>query len=171
MDLIQTILTRRSIRKFKQETIPPELIEQLIRAGMYAPSARNTQPWYFIVTEKREKLDALSEIHPYARMMKEATLAILVCGDLNLEGSENYIIQNCSAATQNILLAAQSLGLGAVWLGIQPRNKRINSMKEFFHLPEHIMPVSLIAAGYPDEIKQMPERFKPERIKYDQWKD
>jgi nitroreductase len=171
MDLIRTILTRRSVRNFKQKAIPNELTKELIRAGMYAPSARNTQPWHFIVTDKREKLDALSEIHPYALMLKKATLAILVCGDLKLENSEYYIIQNCSAATQNILLAAHSLGLGSVWLGIQPRKERIKSMKDFFKLPDHIIPVSLIAVGYPDESVQMPERFKPERIKYDEWKD
>jgi len=141
----------------------------LLKAGMYAPSARNLQPWYFIYTDKRKTLNELSEIHPYAKMLKEATLAILVCGDLKLEENLNYIIQDCSAATQNILLAATDLGLGSVWLGIQPREDRVKNMKSFFNLPDNIIPISLISIGYPDEIKQLPERFNPERVKYNDW--
>lgn len=169
MNTFDSIISRRSIRKFKNIPIEEEKINKLLKAAMYAPSARNVQPWYYIYTENREKLDQLSEIHPYAKMLKEATLAILVCGDLNNEKMSEYIIQNCAAATQNILLAATEIGLGSVWLGIQPREDRILNMKKFFRLPENIIPVSLIAIGYPDEFKETPERFKPDRIKKDFW--
>lgn len=169
MNTIDSILNRRSIRKFKNIPVEEEKIIQLMKAAMYAPSARNVQPWYFIYTDYRDKLDQLAEIHPYAIMLKEATLTILVCGDLNVEKTSNYIIQDCAAATQNILLAATELGLGSVWLGIQPREDRIENMTKFFSLPENIIPVSLIAIGYANESKESPERFKPERIKKDIW--
>ena len=169
MNTIDAIITRRSIRKYKNILIENSTVLELLKAGMYAPSARNVQPWYFVYTDKRDKLDELSEIHPYAKMLKEASLAILVCGDLEIEKTFSYIIQDCSAATQNILLAATDIGLGSVWLGIQPREDRIQNMKSYFNLPDHIIPVSLIAIGYPDEIKPTPERFIKERVKYNNW--
>ena len=169
MNSIDTILTRRSIRKFKDIPVKKDRIIQIVKAAMYAPSARNVQPWYFVYTDDRHKLNQLAEIHPYAKMLKEATLAILICGDMNIEKTFSYIIQDCSAATQNILLASTEFGLGSVWLGIQPREDRITNMKKFFNLPENIIPVSLVAIGYADESKETPERFNPDRIKKDNW--
>lgn len=166
MNTIEAIFSRRSIRKFTIESISDEHVETILKAAMFAPSARNTQPWYFIVTKERKRLDELAKLHPYAKMLNSATLAILVCGSLQIEPSENYLFQNCSAATQNILLAAHELGLGAVWLGIQPRKDRINKMIDFFHLPDYIIPISLIGIGHPNEIKEAPDRFKQERILY-----
>jgi len=124
MDLIEGIFTRRSIRKYTNQTITDEQIELLIKAGMYAPSASNQQPWHFIVINKREILNKIRDVHPYAKMLSEAQLAILVCGDHDLELSKGYWVVDCSAATQNILLAAHGMGLGAVWLGVHPREER-----------------------------------------------
>lgn len=169
METIEAIFTRRSIRRFKQQTIDKETIELIIKAAMFAPSARNTQPWHFIISTERKTLDAISGAHPYAAMMKEAALAILVCGDKKLEPNEGYLNTNCSAATQNILLAVHSLGLGGVWLGVYPREERIKAMIKIFDLPEGILPISLIAIGYPNEKVKQPERFLTERIHYEKW--
>jgi nitroreductase len=169
MSLLNVILDRRSIRKFLNKEVPEEIIVSLLKAGMYAPSARNTQSWQFLVVRKRLLLDAIMDVHPYAKMLKYAPVAILVCGDKSLEENIDYLNQNCSAATQNILLAATALGLGSVWLGVYPRNERIEPLQKLFDLPSQIIPISLIAIGYPDEIKTRPDRFIPERIHYDNW--
>ncbi|MCX8056852.1 MAG: nitroreductase family protein [Ignavibacteria bacterium] len=169
MELWEAILTRRSIRKFKSQIIPEELIEKILRAGMQAPSARNKQPWHFVVIRNREMLNKISEVHPYAYMLKEAPLGILICGDTNIETTIEYIVQDCSAATQNMLLAAHGFGLGAVWLGIYPREQRITALKELLQIPNHIIPIAMIAVGYPDEIKSFEDRFNPERIHYEKW--
>lgn len=169
MELLEGILTRRSIRKYTNQEITQEQIQLLLKAAMYAPSASNQQPWHFVVITDREALSTIKEVHPYAKMLDEAKLALLVCGDINLELSKDYWVVDCSAATQNILLAAHSLGLGAVWLGIHPRVERKNEIRKIFQLPHHIEPMSLISIGYPAEEKEMPERFKPERVHYNAW--
>lgn len=164
MDAINTILSRRSIRKYTNRPVPQEVINTMLNAAMHAPTARNIQPWHFVVVDKRATLDLLAEVHPYAKMLKEATLAILVCGDKKLQEMDGYIVQDCSAATQNILLAAHASGLGAVWLGMYPREKRMEDVGRVLNIPEHILPVSLISIGYPDESKESPERFKADRV-------
>lgn len=169
MEIIQGILTRRSIRQYTSQEITKEQIFEVLKAGMYAPSARNQQPWHFIIINNRELLNKMSEIHPYADMLREAKWAIVVCGDEQLELSKGYWVVDCSAATQNILLAAHGLGFGAVWLGIHPREERKNAIKDLFQLPDNIQPLSLISIGYPNEEKEQPERFKKERIHYNQW--
>jgi len=169
METLQAIKTRRSIRKFTSQKIPADKIEELLRAGMQAPSARNYQPWHFVISMKREILDHISNVHPYAEMMKQATLAILVCGDLTLEKSDEYNAVDCSAATQNILLAAHDLGLGAVWLGVYPRKERMENLIKLFKLPDHIVPISLIACGYPAETIPSEDRFKQDRIHVDKF--
>jgi nitroreductase len=169
MSLLDVIFDRRSIRKFLAAEIPEEIIVSLLKAGMYAPSARNTQSWHFLVVRKRPLLDAIMDVHPYAKMLKYAPIAILVCGDKSLEENIDYLNQNCSAATQNILLAATAIDLGSVWLGVYPRNERVESLQKLFELPSHIIPISLIAIGYPDEVKLRPDRFIPARIHYDKW--
>ncbi|HAF28968.1 MAG TPA: nitroreductase family protein [Bacteroidales bacterium] len=166
---MEGILTRRSIRKYTKQEVASNQVDTLIKAGMYAPSASNQQPRHFIVINESDILNKIAEVHPYAKMLKQAQLAILVCGDINLELSKDYWVVDCSAATQNILLAAHELGLGAVWLGIHPREERKSEIRNIFKLPENIQPMSLISIGYPAEEKEMPERFKPERIHYNAW--
>jgi len=169
MEIIQGILTRRSIRKYRDKEITKEQIHELVKAGMYAPSARNQQPWHFVIIDERELLNKISDIHPYAKMLREAKWAIIVCGDEQLELSKGYWVVDCSAATQNILLAAHGSGLGAVWLGLHPREERKNGIKDLLQLPGNIQPLSLISIGYPNEEKKQPERFKMERIHHNQW--
>jgi len=169
MDTIETILTRRSIRKYKNKIVSKAMVDQILQSAMYAPSARNYRPWHFIVVDERKVLNDLSELHPYAKMLKEATLAVVVCGDLSIEKEEGYLAVNCSAATQNILLAAHALDLGSVWLGLYPRQPRMIEIQQYFKLPEHILPISLIAIGWPAEEKSRPERFEKEKIHYNAW--
>jgi len=169
MEIIEGILTRRSIRKYTHQEITKEQIYEVVKAGMYAPSARNQQPWHFVIVDDSELLNKISKIHPYAKMLTEAKWAIIVCGDEQLELSKGYWVVDCSAATQNILLAAHGLGLGAVWLGLYPREERKNAIKDLFQFPDNIQPLSLISIGYPNEEKELPERFKKERIHPNQW--
>ncbi len=169
MDTTKAILKRRSIRKYNKKPIPKQLVDEMLRAAMYAPSARNFRPWQFIVVDQRKILDELSELHPYAKMLREATLAILVCGDFSREKEIGYLAVNCAAATQNILLSAYALGLGSVWLGVYPREARMNDIRQFLSLPHHIVPISLIAIGWPAEEKSQPERFEEGKVHYNRW--
>ena len=161
MDVFEAIYNCRSIRKFEPKPVEKEKVQEMLKSAMYAPSARNTQSWQFIVITDKELLDALMRVHPYAAMLAEAPLAILVCGDKTAEAMEGYLNTNCSAATQNILLAAYALGPGSVWLGVYPRQERIKGITGVLKLPEHILPISLIALGYPAERTVKPERFLP----------
>lgn len=169
MDTIEAILSRRSIRKYKKKTIATETIETLLHAGFSAPSAGNQQPWHFVLLDDRKLLNVIHTFHPSARMLTEADKAILVCGDLNLEKFKGYWMIDCAAATQNILLAAHNLGLGACWLGLYPREGRVAGMRKLLKLPPHIIPFSLIALGYPGEIKSANDRYNKSRIHHNKW--
>ncbi len=169
MNILDVIINRRSIRRYTGEPVSSETLNELLRAGMYAPSAVNKQPWHFIVVQKKEILLNMSKVHPYASMLPSAAAAIVVCGDENLANTPAYWPVDCAAATQNILLAAHGLGLGGVWLGVYPRSERISALEKLIELPPHIHPFSIVSLGYPAEKRTVPERFKPERIHYDQW--
>jgi nitroreductase len=169
MDAVDAIMTLRSVRLYTGEPVDEATVETLLRAAMQAPSARNAQPWHFVVMRDRALLEAIPKFHPYSNMLLNAPLAILVCGDQEVEEDPEYINQDCAAATQNILLAAHALGLGAVWLGVYPRNKRIQEMRKLLNIPSRILPVSLIALGHPAEDQVETDRYKPERIYHDSW--
>lgn len=166
METLEALNTRRSIRKYKPQAVPEAMVEQILKAAMYAPTARNTKSNIFIVINKREVLDSICSVHPYAGMLKEAPLAIVVCGDRTLEKEDNYLCINGSAATQNILLAAHALGLGSVWLGVYGREDRMKGLKEVLNLPDTIVPVSAVAIGYPNETKTTEDRFDRNKIHY-----
>jgi nitroreductase len=169
MDTIEAIKTRRSIRKFKDISVSSEVINIVLEAGMYAPSARNEQPWHFFVISDKSLKDKMMKAHPYAKMLNEAPLAILVCADTNQELSPGYWPIDCSAATQNILLAAHASGLGAVWLGVHPRREREDAIRKILNLPLNIEPFALIALGYPNEQKEAQSRFNASRVHYNSW--
>jgi nitroreductase len=169
MEVLEAIITRRSIRKYTGERVTDAQVELLLKAGMYAPSAVNKQPWHFIVFRDRKVIEEIIKIHPNGRMLKDSDVAILVCFDENLQHDVGYGPVDCSNATQNILLAAHGTGLGAVWVGIYPRENRIKGVHRLFNLPGHIKPFSIISIGYPAEEKELPERFKKVRIHYEKW--
>lgn len=169
METLKAILTRRSIRKYINKNIPGEYYEIMLKAAMHAPSARNRQPWHFIIINEREILNRLAEVNSSWKMLADASSAIVVCGDQDLEDSESFIIQDCSAATQNILLAAHELGLGSVWLGVHPREDRLLPLIDILQIPKNILPVSMIAIGKPDESREIPDRYNVERIHQNSW--
>lgn len=169
METLQAILTRRSIRRYTPHPIAEDQIETIIRAGMYAPSAVNKQPWHFIVFRNVSTIEKIVEVHPNASMLQHAAAGILVCWDDELQHDTGYGPVDCSAATQNMLLAAHSLGIGAVWVGIYPRPQRIEVVHKVFRLPIHIKPFSILSLGYPAEEKPQPDRFMPARIHNETW--
>jgi len=169
MDAIKALNTRRSIRKYNEGKISEETISKILEAGMEAPSAINEQPWHFIVITDKEILNKIPEIHPHALMARQATIGIIVCCDLSLEKAKDMWVQDCSAATQNILLAVHALGLGAVWTGVYPRKERVDGFKEMFNLPKDIIPFLFIPIGYPAEKPFKADRFKKSRIHYNKW--
>jgi len=169
MDTYETIMTRRSVRKFTSGEVGDDLVEKLLRAAMQAPSANNGQPWHFIVIRDRAILDEIPTFHPFAQMVKQAPLAILVCADTRDARSPDYWVLDCSAATENLLLAAHALDLGAVWLGIHPRQERMEKIIPLVNLPEGLKPLALVAIGVPAEHHPFADRFKPERIHHDTW--
>jgi nitroreductase len=169
MDAMTAIHTRRSIRKYTNEPVPDELVEEVLRAAMMAPSAGNQQPWHFIVIRDRELLDSIPEVHPHSKMIPGAPMAIMVCGDLRVGKHKELWVQDCSAATQNLLLAAHAKGLGAVWLGVFPYGDRVEGLRRIFEVPEHMMPFSLVPIGWPNETKPEPERYDPARVHQDRW--
>ena len=158
-ELVQTILARRSVRKYAAESISDADVRTMLEAAMAAPSASNSKPWHFLVVVDRNKLDELAQAHPYGKMLFAAPLCIAVCGDP--DRSDAYWVQDCSAATENLLLAATALDLGSVWLGIYPRESRIAMVRESLGIPEGILPFNLIAIGHPAE-------HKPPRTQYDE---
>jgi nitroreductase len=169
VDALEAIMTRRSIRKFTPQPIPEGLVDKLLRAAMQAPSAGNQQPWHFLVVDDRAVLDQIPAANPNAAMAMRAPLAILVCGDKRLEMHPGYWIEDCSAALENLLLAAHALGLGAVWTGITPRAERVTAFKELFSLPAEVEPLGLVVLGYPADAPPPADRFKPERVHHNGW--
>jgi nitroreductase len=169
MDLFETIFTRRSIRRYSNQQIEKEKVDKILRAGMYAPSAVNKQPWHFIVFKDTASKYKIMEVNKNSSMLTEAETAILICFDERLQHDDGYGVIDCSSATQNMLLAAHALGLGACWIGIYPRKNRVEALTKIFDVPGHIVPFAVIALGYPLEKKETGERFKPERIHYERW--
>ncbi len=171
MDALESLTTRRSIRKFTRQPVGDDSLELLLRAAMAAPSAFNEQPWHFVVARNAETLKGLSVVSPYAGPMARATLGIIVCGEtarLRYPDS-NYWIFDCVAAMENLLVAANGLGLGAVWLGIQPWPERIDAVRAIARLPEGVEPLGMAAIGWPDEQKLPADRYDESRVHAEQW--
>lgn len=149
-----------------------EKVDLLVKAAMAAPTAVNKQPWAFVVVDDRTVLDKLAAELPYAKMTAQAPLAIVVCGDLSkaLNGEKDrYWMLDCSAASENLLLAAESMGLGAVWTAVYPENDRIAKVRSVLSLPDHIIPFNLIPVGYPQHREESKDKFKTENIHYNKW--
>lgn len=172
MSVLDAIYTRTSIRSYTDKAVEPEKIEQILRAGMSAPTARNQQPWAFVVIDDKAVMTQLADSLPYAKMLASAPVAIVVCGDLSkaLEGEgATYWIQDASAATENILLAAHGLGLGAVWTGAYPVMDRVKAIRQVLGLPSQIIPLNVIPMGYPDNVPAPKDKWKPENVRKNNW--
>lgn len=167
--VIENIMTRATVRSFTGEGVSEDDTEILLKAGMAAPSALNRQPWHFIVVTDRGVLRRISELTPNARMASDAPLAIIVCGDLSkaLEGEEQgFWIQDASAATENILLAAHALGLGAVWTGTFPIMERCERIRQLLMLKEELVPLNTIVIGHPAEKIVAKDKYKEGNVSY-----
>jgi len=166
---MKEILSRRSVREYTDKEISTEQINAILHAGMSAPSAGNQQPWHFIVLKDKKKLEELTELSPYAKMLKNANAAILVCGDLKRQKHEGYWMIDCAAATENMLLEITHLELGAVWLGVYPRLERMAFLKKYFNLPETVEAFALLSIGYPTTTAEELNRFDAERVHFEKW--
>ena len=169
MDTLDALLTRRSVRHFTPQPVAQDQLDTILRAAMHAPSACNQQPWHLIAVTDRERLDAIASVHPYAQMLKQAPLAVIVCADLTLETCPGNWVIDCSAAMQNLLLAAHALGLGGVWVGIHPVEQRVSDIRQVMNLPSFVMPLCLAAVGHPSEPLPVVDRYRPERIHSNTW--
>jgi nitroreductase len=163
---MNSIFTRRSIRKYLNKPVESEKVEQLLKAAMQAPSAGNQQPWEFIVVQDKELLRKLSLTSPYAGPVKEALVAIVVLGNKENIKFPEYLQQDLSAATQNLLLQAVELELGAVWLGVAPLEERMKYITELFDLPESILPFAVVPVGYPEIENKYIDRYEKAKIHY-----
>lgn len=167
--VLDNIATRTSVRDYEARPVEKEKIEKMLRAAMAAPTAMNKQPWHFVVVDQRNVLDALAGANPYAKMLKKAPLAIVVCGntDKMIEGGgRDFWIQDASAATENLLLAAHAMGLGAVWTGAYPSEERCISISKVLSLSDNLIPLNMIVVGYPAEQPQPKQKFKEENVSY-----
>jgi nitroreductase len=170
VELFEAIHTRRSIRKYESKKVPDALIEKIIAAGTAAPSARNEQPWHFVVITDRALLEKIPTFSPYASYAKDAPAAILVCGDISLEKINGFWMQDCSACIQNMLLAAHGLGLGAVWTAAYPLEDRVEGYKRLLGISKtEVLPLALVILGYPAQKVPPEDRFKKERIHRNGW--
>lgn len=166
---METIFKRTSIRRFTDEKVSKEDIEKLLRAAMAAPSAKNAQPWEFIVVQDEEKIQKMSRLTPYARPLMHAPLGIVVCGNKEVNSILEYCMIDCAAATENLLLEAEHLGLGGVWIGMYPMPANFDKFNELFTVPEHIQPLWMIAIGHKDGEGRYIEKYNLEKIHFEDW--
>ena len=166
-ETLKVIHNRKSVRHFTDQAVTKEQLELLLQAGMAAPTAVNRQPWAFYVVTRRGTLDSLGDQLPYAKMLAQAQAAIVVCGDMEKAGNmkdKGYWVQDCAAATQNILLAAESIGLGAVWTAVFPYDDRSATVINNLKLPAHHVPLNVIPIGYPTGEDLPKDKWKPENV-------
>lgn len=170
--VINNIMSRTSVRLYEETPIENAKIEMLLKAAMAAPTAGNKQPWKFVVIKDKDILHSISANLNTMKMAENAPLAIVVCGDLDNTfpgDGRDYWVQDTSAATENLLLAAHASGLGAVWCGIYPMPERIEFLQQLLHLPGNIVPLNVIPIGYPADTQPAKDKWKPENIHYDTW--
>ncbi len=165
------IFTRRSIRKFTGEKVKDEQLKLILTAGMAAPSANNQQPWEFIIVDDRGIMEQIMKAHPYSQMLSSASHCIVVAANLkkSLYKDLDWWVQDCAAATENILLAVNALGLGAVWVGVYPKQERVEVMRKIFSMPGETVPFSIIPIGYPAESKPPKKDYQASLVHKNKW--
>ncbi len=171
-DALSVIHARKSVRQYTGVPATKEELMTVLKAGMAAPTAMDKRPWAFVVITQKEMLAKLSEGMPYSKMIVPAGAAIVVCGDVTkaLPGqAQEFWIQDCSAASENILLAAEAIGLGAVWTGVYPSDERVLFVRQALGLPENIIPLNIIAIGNPVGAEKPKDKFDPGNIHWEKW--
>ncbi len=166
---MESILNRTSVRKFQDRQIAADELQQILKAGFAAPSAKNTQPWEFLVVQNPQTLMKMATFTPYAAPIGRARLGMLVCADTNCNPIIEYCQQDCAAATENMLIAAKDLDIGSCWIGVYPNEERIVPIREYFKLPENIMPMWMIAFGYPAENPKVKDKWNEAKIHYEKY--
>jgi nitroreductase len=170
--VIDTIMERKSVRHYRKNGVDRKDLEVMVKAGMAAPSALNRQPWSFVAITDRQQLDILGDGLPYAKMLLQASAAIVVCGDLRhlSEGDGKYWLQDSCAATENILLAVEALGYGAVWTAVYPEEDRMEVVKSTLELPEKVIPLNVIPIGIPEADRDRPkDKWDEKKLHWDRW--
>lgn len=168
-DGYESVMTRTSVRQYADRAVPDSICEKILRAGMAAPSAVNAQPWHFFVIDSRAMKDAVASKFRNASMTAKAPLTIVVCGNLDLAMKDEgvaYWIQDCSAATENMLVAANALGLGGVWCGIYPIAERVELLRALLHLPDNLVPLNVVNFGYPAAPQAPKDKWAPSKISH-----
>ncbi len=169
--MINAIYKRRSVRDYLDKPVDNDLVEEVIKAGMYAPSAVNRQPWEFIVCDRKDTVEAARTLHHAAKALYTAPVAIIVCGDTDKEYLPGFYLSDCAAVIENMLIAAKDLGLDTCWMGIYPVYDMEQKFSEHYRLPENIKPYGMIALGYGNENLGIPERFDRSKIHYNRWNE
>ncbi len=163
---LQIIFSRRSIRQYTSEPVSEAELQSLLEAGMAAPSASNRKPWHFVVITDRSMLRALANAHPFGKMIASAAVGIAVCGDPAIS---DWWVQDCTAATENILIAVAGMELGGVWLGCHGRPEREQAVRDVLGIPDRIGVLSLLSIGHPGEEKEARTQYDPLRVHRDRW--
>ncbi len=167
---MKEIFTRRSIRKYKDQHVEQEQIQEMLRGAMYAPSAGNEKPWHFVIIRDRDKLNEITNFHPFTQMLKEAPVAIIACADTsNVKYDGAFWVQDMAASIQNILLQGEALGLGTCWCGVYPREEFVENVSKLINSPKEIIPVAIIAVGHPAEQREVKERYNTDRVHNEVW--
>lgn len=171
--VMNNILSRKSVRAYTDRPISKVQLDTLVRAAMAAPTGMDMRPWKFVIVDDKSVIDELAKGLPRAKMLAEAQAAIVVCGDMSIkndkgESSKNWML-DCSAATENLLLMAESMGIGAVWTGVYPYEDRTKTVKEILNLPEEIKPLCVIPMGYPKGNPQPKDKYNKENVRYNKW--
>lgn len=168
---INNLFARRSVRRFDEQAVSPEQVRLLLEAAMAAPSAGNRRPWHFVVVTDAATRARLGDSSPYAGMVAQAPLCLVPCGEpaLGIAGRPDFWVQDLAAATENLLLAAVGLGLGAVWCGVYPMEERVRLAREILGAPEGIAPFAYIAVGYPAEHPEPRTQFDARRVHHERW--
>lgn len=177
MDLMEGLLTRRSIRKYQDKPIDKNTLEEIIKAAQYSPTAHNRQPWEFLVVDDKEVLANLRHIQRWTSFAKDAACVIFVCGDVDRSFNRDkedekwsFIDVDCAIATENLMLAAWSKGIGTCYCGAAPMQKVVDTLKDYLKLPENIRPFAIVPMGYPAEDPKQPEdRYNPDKIHWGKW--
>lgn len=171
-DALSVIHSRKSVRHYLERPVTKESLDVLLRAGMAAPTAGDKRPWAFVAVTEKARLEKLAEALPYGQMLRKAGAAVVVCGipKKSFPGREReYWVQDCSAATENILLAAEAMGLGAVWIGVYPVTERADAVRKELGIPGDVTPLNVISVGYPAGIEQPKNKYDPANIHWEKW--
>ncbi len=169
--VIDCIMTRTSIRSYTDQQVSDSLINKILRAGMAAPTAANQQPWQFVVVTEKSLKDSITAAFEYTKMVENCSFAVVVCGDMNnlFDGDipdGGFWVEDCSAASENMLLAAHALGIGGVWCGIYPLKDREKRLASILNLPSNLTPLNVMAFGYPSQPATPKDKWVPSKIHY-----